>query len=172
MEVELMTAWHDETASAVNEQCPRHAGRIFRWPQGRGSGKGSLLINLRESTLPQLAPKALKAFLSTPSASLALSCKEFAYVEHLIEGIHEEKHIYEYSSIEGGYIGSKLKTCSYKFQFLPAPDGGTLVRMDSEYESLTGEPFPDEDAMNIKELILKVPRVAGAYLLTDPDAYV
>ncbi|KAL5983647.1 hypothetical protein ACLOJK_017737 [Asimina triloba] len=58
--------------------------------------------------------------------------KEFAYAKHLIEGIHEEKHIYEYSSIEGGYIGSKLKRCSYKIKFLPTPDGGTLARMDAE----------------------------------------
>ncbi|RDJ58158.1 hypothetical protein AB723_19660, partial [Acinetobacter baumannii] len=64
--------------------------------------------------------------------------KDFIYVKDKVDLIDEANLVYCYSCIEGGMLGKKVASVSYKIKYVPKSGGGTSVIYPCNYDSLPG----------------------------------
>ncbi|RWR76480.1 major allergen Pru ar 1-like protein [Cinnamomum micranthum f. kanehirae] len=91
----------------------------------------------------------------------------FTYVKDRVDIMDDEKHVFKYTVIEGGEIGSKLKSYSSEIQ-----SGGFLSKMTVEYDTINDSLLPEEEVAKMKEGIMWMGKAMEAYLQANPDAYV
>ncbi|KAG9459526.1 hypothetical protein H6P81_004034 [Aristolochia fimbriata] len=83
-----------------------------------------------------------------------------------------EKHLYKYAIIEGGPIGTLLKSCTFQTTMEASSEGGTKNTLNVEYETLGDNPLTEAE---LAQVVGGVPGLAQAmegYLVANPDAYV
>ncbi|XP_034684873.1 major allergen Pru ar 1-like [Vitis riparia] len=96
---------------------------------------------------------------------------QFNYVKHRVDGIDKENLTYSYSVIEGNALMGTLESISYEVKFAASPDGGSICKTTSKYNT-KGEIDIKEDQIKAgKEKASGMFKAIEAYPLANPDAY-
>ncbi|KAJ8633819.1 hypothetical protein MRB53_027155 [Persea americana] len=98
--------------------------------------------------------------------------KDFSYWKDCIDTINEENRVFKYSAIEGGLMGKKVKSTSFELKFEAGANGGSLCKLNSEYESIE-ESLPTEaETKEMMGSMLAMFRAIEGYPVANPDVYV
>ncbi|XP_058099990.1 pathogenesis-related protein 1-like [Magnolia sinica] len=132
--------------------------------------------------MPKIMPQIISSIVvlegdggvgTVKQANFTDAIKDFSYWKERVDEIDEEKTVCKYSVIEGGLIGKKVKSSTFKLQFEDGANGGSVCKLDGEFEAIEdGPPMEDE---RIKETIVNMEgmfKAVEAYLVANPDAYV
>ncbi|RWR79583.1 major pollen allergen Bet v 1-F/I [Cinnamomum micranthum f. kanehirae] len=76
-----------------------------------------------------------------------------------------------YSVIEGGLIGKKVKSTSFELKFEPATDGGSVCKLNAEFESMEDGLPTEEVTKEIMGGMTGMFKAIEGYLLANPEAY-
>ncbi|KAG9459519.1 hypothetical protein H6P81_004027 [Aristolochia fimbriata] len=96
----------------------------------------------------------------------------FSYVTDRVEEQDEEKFVYRYTMLEGGFLGKKYDAANYQVRFEPTSDGGSICKMTGQYNALDDSSFTEEDIEIGKQGLMGMYKAVEAYLQQNPDAYV
>jgi len=94
----------------------------------------------------------------------------FSFTKERLDFLDLDKCECKNTLIEGGAIGVSIETATSHIKVEPAPDGGSLVKVESTYKLLPGVEVKDEVA-KAKEAVTAIFKGAEAYLVANPDAY-
>ncbi|XP_058077924.1 major strawberry allergen Fra a 1-2-like [Magnolia sinica] len=97
--------------------------------------------------------------------------KDITQLKDCINVVDDEKHVFKYTVIEGGFIGLKLKSYSFETCLEPAGDNGSISKLTVEYDTMDGQSLTDADVNMIKGGIIGMAKAIEGYLQANPDAY-
>nr|QBC17556.1 pathogenesis-related protein family 10-3.1 [Pinus monticola] len=97
--------------------------------------------------------------------------KEFSYAKERIDEIDEEKMVIKYTTIEGGLLGKKLSASNFELKIVPKKEGGCVVSWICNYETLSGAPFDEGKAQEMKEQSNHMFKKIEQYLLSNSSLY-
>lgn len=89
-----------------------------------------------------------------------------------VDIVDDEKHLFKYTVIEGGVIGTKLKSHSFEIDLAPTINGGCLSKIFVDYDTIDDRLLPEEEVTKLKEGVMSMVKAVEAYLQANPDAYV
>ncbi|KAL2494537.1 Major allergen Pru ar 1 [Forsythia ovata] len=130
--------------------------------------------------IPKLMPQAIKSIQIIQGNGGAGSIKQinfaegsnFSSVKYHIDELDEKTYTYNYTLLEGGALTDGLEKITYEIKFEPAPDGGSINKVTSNYYTKDDFKLKEEDIKAGKERVLAMYKVVEAHLLQNPDAYV
>nr|XP_043612172.1 major allergen Pru ar 1-like [Erigeron canadensis] len=126
--------------------------------------------------MPKLLPDAIKSIEIIKGDGGAGSVKQInfarGYVKHQIDELDEKTFTYKYTLIEGNGISDKIEKVSYDIKLGSSPDGGTISKMTTTIYTQGDFEIKEEELKAGKEKVLGLYKVAEAYLIANPDAYV
>lgn len=85
--------------------------------------------------------------------------------------LDNENHIFKYSVIDGGLIGTRLKSYSFEVKIVPEADGKSFGKVAVEYETLDETDLTEEERSKIKGGVFMLMKGVEVFLLANPDAY-
>ncbi|KAK8928415.1 hypothetical protein KSP39_PZI017373 [Platanthera zijinensis] len=101
---------------------------------------------------------------------------EFRFVKHKVVGLDSDCYKIEDAVVDGGYIGSRLKSYIFvqKFEekFEEEGEGSTVVKLTVEYETLDEKPLSVEEQKELIEQVNVFRKAIEGYLQAHPTAYV
>ncbi|VAH52216.1 unnamed protein product [Triticum turgidum subsp. durum] len=94
----------------------------------------------------------------------------FTLMKERLEFLDAEKCECKSTLVEGGGIGTAIKTATSHIKVESAANGGSVVKVDSTYKLLPGVEVKDE-ITKAKDSVTAIFKAAEAYLIANPDAY-
>ena len=91
--------------------------------------------------------------------------------KHRTDVLDPENFTYSFSVIEGGVLSDRLESVSTETKFVASPDGGSIVKSTSKYQTKGDFQLTDEQIRGGKEKISGVFKAVEAYLVAHPDLY-
>ncbi|KAF9589225.1 hypothetical protein IFM89_020663 [Coptis chinensis] len=95
----------------------------------------------------------------------------FKYTKERVDFLDRENLEYKYTLIEGGQLGKKVEWVRTHITVESASDGGCVYKVSSEYKTLPGVEFPDEEIQFVKNRMAGMFKAVESYVLANPDAY-
>ncbi|KAF9606311.1 hypothetical protein IFM89_024979 [Coptis chinensis] len=95
----------------------------------------------------------------------------FKYTKERVDILDKENLEYKSTLIEGGQLGKKVEWASNHITVESASDGGCVYKVSSEYKTLPGVEFTDEEIQFAKNGIAGMFKAVESYVLANPDAY-
>ncbi|XP_062176059.1 major pollen allergen Bet v 1-M/N-like [Alnus glutinosa] len=95
----------------------------------------------------------------------------FKYMKHKVDEIDHANFKYCYSVIEGGPLGNTLEKISYQIKIVAAHDGGSILKITSEYHTKGDCKLDEEEIKAGKEKAAGLFKAVEGYLLAHPDTY-
>ncbi|XP_010245448.1 PREDICTED: pathogenesis-related protein STH-21-like [Nelumbo nucifera] len=131
------------------------------------------------SLIPKLMPEVVTTAAIVQGDGGVGSIKQFNFTEafpvsHVkdhIDVLDKEKFVCKYSLVEGGEIGTKLKSACYEIKFEPSSDGGSICKLGAEYNVLDGVTYTEDEIKVAKDGMTGMYKTIEAHLLTNPHAY-
>jgi len=96
----------------------------------------------------------------------------FSYLKERLDFVDHEKFEAQSTIIEGGHLGTRLESASAHYKVEPTSGGGSLVKVVTTTKPLPGIEADEGVIAAGKGAIEKHFKIAEAYLLANPDAYV
>ncbi|KAI7754898.1 hypothetical protein M8C21_026684 [Ambrosia artemisiifolia] len=126
--------------------------------------------------MPKLLPEAIKSIELIKGDGGAGSIKQInfagGFAKHQIDEIDEKTLTYKYTLIEGNGISDKIEKVSYDIKFESSSEGGTVSNMTTTIYTRGDIEIKEEELKAGKEKVLGLYKVAEAYLINNPDAYI
>nr|XP_017224795.1 PREDICTED: major allergen Pru av 1-like [Daucus carota subsp. sativus] len=130
--------------------------------------------------IPKLLPHGIKSIEHIQGDGGAGSIKQinfidgrtFNSVKYHIDELSEDTYKYNYTLLEGDALVENLEKITYEVKFESSPSGGTISKVTSKYYTKGEFMLKEEDIKAGKEKVLSMYKVAEAYLIQNPDAYV
>ncbi|XP_057863805.2 major strawberry allergen Fra a 1.07 [Cryptomeria japonica] len=97
--------------------------------------------------------------------------KDFSYVKEKVDLIDEANMVYGFSHVEGGMLGTKVASVSYKVKYTPKPGGGCITTYSCNYDSLPGVPHDEAKVEEIKANSTGLFKQVEEYLIANPTLY-
>ncbi|GLJ09620.1 hypothetical protein SUGI_0112890 [Cryptomeria japonica] len=97
--------------------------------------------------------------------------KDFRYVSEKVELIDEANMVYSFSHVEGGALGTKVASVSYKIKLTLKVGGGSISTTTCNYDSLPGVPHDEAKIEEIKANSIDLFRMVEGYLIANPTLY-
>ncbi|XP_057863810.1 major strawberry allergen Fra a 1-3 [Cryptomeria japonica] len=97
--------------------------------------------------------------------------KDFSYVKEKVDLIDETNMVYCFSHVEGGVLGKKVASVSYKIKFNPKAGGGSTSTYSCNYDSLPGVPHDEAKIEEIKANSTGLFKQVEQYLIAHPTLY-
>ncbi|XP_068647606.1 major strawberry allergen Fra a 1.08-like, partial [Aristolochia californica] len=97
--------------------------------------------------------------------------KDVKYVKDRIVVLDHENYIYNYTILEGGQLGTKLKSTAFEVKMEPTNEGGTKTILKLDYETLGDTPLSDEE---LKKMVANVQGMSKAiedHHQANPDLF-
>ncbi|KAG5555180.1 hypothetical protein RHGRI_012649 [Rhododendron griersonianum] len=91
-------------------------------------------------------------------------------VKNRVDVIDKENFTYSYSVIEGDALADVFESISYHIKIVPAPDGGSICKNRSIYNTKGDAQVTEEQIKSGKEKASSIFKALEAYLLANPDA--
>ena len=91
-------------------------------------------------------------------------------VKHRVDALDKENLTYSYTIIEGGPL-DVFESISYHIKIVPSPDGGSICKNRSIYNTKGDAQISEEDIKAGKEKASGIFKKVEAYLLEHPDLY-
>ncbi|KAK1291868.1 Major pollen allergen Bet v 1-D/H [Acorus calamus] len=129
--------------------------------------------------LPTLLPHIISSIEVLEGSGGPGTLKKFTFTDvvtdykHLTDRVDvydATNHIFKHSVVEGGLIGTKLKSCGFEVK-VEAAEGGCLIKMKVEYDSIEGGFPTKEEAEKIIGEVVGMTKAVEGYLLANPGAY-
>ncbi|RWR76674.1 major pollen allergen Bet v 1-F/I [Cinnamomum micranthum f. kanehirae] len=133
---------------------------------------------------PNLMPKLLPELVSSivilegdggvgtiRQSNFTSVAKDFTYWKDRVDAIDDQKRVFNYSVIEGGLIGKKVKSTSFELKFEPAADGGSVCKFNAKFEPMEDSLPTEEVTKEIMEGMTGMFKAIEGYLLANPGAY-
>ncbi|XP_062176065.1 major pollen allergen Bet v 1-M/N-like [Alnus glutinosa] len=95
----------------------------------------------------------------------------FKHMKHKVEEIDHANFKYCYSVIEGGPLGNTLEKISYQIKIVPGHDGGSILKITSEYHTKGDCKLDEEEIKAGKEKAAGLFKAVEGYLLAHPNTY-
>jgi hypothetical protein len=92
-------------------------------------------------------------------------------MKHKVDEIDHANFKYCYSVIEGGPLGNTLEKISYQIKIVAAHDGGSILKITSEYHTKGDCKLDEEEIKAGKEKAAGLFKAVEGYLLAHPDTY-
>ncbi|KAL4643052.1 hypothetical protein ACB092_02G064900 [Castanea dentata] len=96
---------------------------------------------------------------------------QFKQAKHRTDALDIENCTYSFSVIEGDALFDKLEKVSTETKIVASPDGGSIVKSTSKYETKGDFQLTDEQIQEGKEKASGVFKAIEAYLVAHPDLY-
>jgi len=97
--------------------------------------------------------------------------KNCSFLKERVDEVDEEKMVFKYTEIEGGSLGTKVSAASFEVKFAPRKEGGCLVSLTCNYETLPGTPIDQSKIKEIMEQGNGLMKMTEQYLLSNPNLY-
>ncbi|XP_068663964.1 major pollen allergen Bet v 1-D/H-like [Aristolochia californica] len=97
--------------------------------------------------------------------------KGLKYVKNKAVAVDNENYVVKFSVVEGGDIGTKLKSCNFEVKMEATKEGGTKTTVKVDYDTLGDSPLSQEDADNIVGGVLGQTKAIEGHLQANLDAY-
>ncbi|GLJ09619.1 hypothetical protein SUGI_0112880 [Cryptomeria japonica] len=97
--------------------------------------------------------------------------KDFSYVKEKVDLIDEANMVYGFSHVEGGVLGTKVASVSYRIKLTPKTWGGSISTTTCNYDSLPGVPYDESKIEEIKANTIGLFRILEGYLIANPTIY-
>ncbi|WP_207658021.1 hypothetical protein, partial [Clostridioides difficile] len=85
--------------------------------------------------------------------------------------VDEANLVYGFSHVEGGALGTKLASASYKVKYSPKAGGGSIVTYTCNFDSLPGVPHDEAKIEEIKTNSTGLFKLVEEYLIANPTLY-
>ncbi|KAF7145843.1 hypothetical protein RHSIM_Rhsim04G0230800 [Rhododendron simsii] len=131
-----------------------------------------------DTLIPKILPQAIKSVeilegdggvgtikLTTFGEGYVHKC-----VKNRVDAIDKENFTYSYSVIEGDALADVFESISYHIKIVPAPDGGSICKNRSIYNTKGDAQVTEEQIKSGKEKASSIFKALEAYLLANPDA--
>eukprot|EP00262_Sarcandra_glabra_P013179 TRINITY_DN35_c0_g2_i2.p1 TRINITY_DN35_c0_g2~~TRINITY_DN35_c0_g2_i2.p1 ORF type:complete len:161 (-),score=22.05 TRINITY_DN35_c0_g2_i2:128-610(-) len=107
---------------------------------------------------------SVKEFHFSEAAGVYTHAKELHYL------IDEEKMENNWTWIEGGDMGTKLKSYDVRSKYVPTSNGGCIFKFEADYEPIDGVDY--FEGMKIdRDFLREGFKIIEEYLLANPEAY-
>ncbi|XP_068660672.1 pathogenesis-related protein STH-21-like [Aristolochia californica] len=120
--------------------------------------------------IPQLISDQNISFDRTTGSSNA-ALKDLKYVKNKVVAVDNENYVFKFSVVEGGGIGTKLKSCSFEIKLEATSEGGTKTTVKIDYDSHGDSPLSEEEAERFAGGVLGQTKAIEGHLQANPDAY-
>lgn len=97
--------------------------------------------------------------------------KDFSYWKDRVDAVDDENRMFKYSVIEGGLIGKKVKSTSFELKFEARADGGSICKLNGEYETIEDILPTEAEAKEMMGSMVAMFKAVEGYLVANPDAY-
>ncbi|RWR80989.1 major pollen allergen Bet v 1-F/I [Cinnamomum micranthum f. kanehirae] len=97
--------------------------------------------------------------------------KDFSYWKDRVDAVDDENRMFKYSVIEGGLIGKKVKSTSFELKFEARADGGSICKLNGEYETIEDILPTEAEAKEMMGSMVAMFKAIEGYLVANPDAY-
>jgi len=97
--------------------------------------------------------------------------KHFSFIKERVDGIDEEKFVYNYTVIEGGPLGDKLIALSFEVNLVAREEGGCVMTRISNYETVPDAQFDEGRVKEIKANMNILFEKTEQYLISNPNLY-
>ncbi|XP_057863811.1 major strawberry allergen Fra a 1.06 [Cryptomeria japonica] len=97
--------------------------------------------------------------------------KDFSSVKEKVDLIDEANMVYCFSHVEGGLLGKKVASISYKVKFIPKVGGGSITTYTCDFDSLPGVPHDEAKIEEIKADTTGLFKQVEEYLIANPTLY-
>ncbi|KAI4346286.1 hypothetical protein L6164_013351 [Bauhinia variegata] len=129
--------------------------------------------------LPKLLPQIIKDVTLIQGDGGAGSIEQinfaeagpFKYLKHKINVLDKENLVCEYTMFEGGPLGDKIESISYRVKFEATNDGGCISKMTSKYNTVGDSEVNEEKLKEGRESTIGVYKIVESYLLENPQAF-
>ncbi|KAI8561885.1 hypothetical protein RHMOL_Rhmol04G0376600 [Rhododendron molle] len=118
-----------------------------------------------DNLIPKVLPQAIKSveILEGDGGS------EHKCVKHRVDAIDKENFTYSYSIIEGDALTGAFESISYHIKIVATPDGGSILKNRSIYNTKGDAQVSEEEIKAGKEKASGIFKAVEAYLLANPD---
>ncbi|KAI8561749.1 hypothetical protein RHMOL_Rhmol04G0365500 [Rhododendron molle] len=110
-----------------------------------------------DTLIPKIMPQAMKNFA-------------YKTLKHRVDAIDKENFTYSSSVIDGAELRDKFESISYHTKIVPGPDGGSIYKIRSIYETKGDAQVTEEEIKSGKEAASVLFKAVEAYLVANPDA--
>ncbi|KAG9459534.1 hypothetical protein H6P81_004042 [Aristolochia fimbriata] len=130
--------------------------------------------------VPKLIPEQIASFElleghggvgSLTQINFGEALKDLKYVKNRVETADDVNHVFKFSVVEGGDIGTKLKSCSFEIKMEPTSEGGTKTTVNMDYDTLGDSPLSQGEVEAMAGGVLGQTKAIEAHLQANPDAY-
>ncbi|MQL89343.1 hypothetical protein Taro_021912 [Colocasia esculenta] len=97
--------------------------------------------------------------------------KEHGFVKDRVDVLDAENHVFKYSVVEGGLLGSRLKSYSYELKFEAAADGGSKGKLTVEYDTVDDSLLTGEEEGKLTFGLVAMMKALEGYLQANPALY-
>lgn len=91
-------------------------------------------------------------------------------MKNRVDAIDKENFTYSYSVIEGDALADVFESVSYHIKIVPSPDGRSICKNRSIYNTKGDAQVTEEQIKSGKEKASSIFKALEAYLLANPDA--
>ncbi|KAK2990294.1 hypothetical protein RJ640_014746 [Escallonia rubra] len=133
-----------------------------------------------DNLIPKILPSAIKSVEiiegdggvgSVKLITFGEATSQLKSMKHRVDGLDKENFTYSYSIIEGDTLMEGIESISYHIKVVPTPEGGSICKNRSIYETKGDFQITEEQIKTGKEKALGIFKAVEAYLQANPDTY-
>ncbi|KAL3727773.1 hypothetical protein ACJRO7_032511 [Eucalyptus globulus] len=113
--------------------------------------------------------RLFKALIVDSHNLILFHCSQLDSMKNRVDELNEETFAYKHTMID---LEERFESIAYEVKLEPTPDGGSKNTMTSTYYVKGNVKLEEEDIKAGKERALGMYKIAEAYLLQNPNAYV
>ncbi|KAG5555183.1 hypothetical protein RHGRI_012652 [Rhododendron griersonianum] len=118
-----------------------------------------------DTLIPKIVPQAMKSVETLEGDGYA-----YKTLKHRVDAIDKENFTYSSSVIDGAELMDKFESISYHTKIVPGPDGGSLYKIRSIYQTKGDAQVTEEEIKSGKEAASVLFKAVEAYLVANTDA--
>ncbi|GFZ13935.1 hypothetical protein Acr_24g0001250 [Actinidia rufa] len=131
-----------------------------------------------DTLIPKILPQAIKNVEILEGDGGAGTIKHITFgegsayksVKQRVDAIDKENFTYSYTVIEGDVLMGTFESISYHIKIVASPDGGSICKNRSIYNTKADAQVTEEEIKSGKEKASGMFKALEAYLLANPDA--
>ncbi|PSR92535.1 Major allergen Pru ar like [Actinidia chinensis var. chinensis] len=131
-----------------------------------------------DTLIPKILPQAIKNVEILEGDGGAGTIKHITFgegsayksVKQRVDAVDKENFTYSYTVIEGDVLMGTFESISYHIKIVASPDGGSICKNRSIYNTKVDAQVTEEEIKSGKEKASGMFKALEAYLLANPDA--
>eukprot|EP01018_Ginkgo_biloba_P025324 Gb_09963 [translate_table: standard] len=97
--------------------------------------------------------------------------KDFSYAKEKVDELNEKDLSYKYTALEGGLLGTKLKSAKFEMKFSPTAEDECLLAWICEFDTLSDSLPSEAEDQETKAGIVAMVKMVESYILSNPQLY-